>query len=260
MLFTLSLTMALLASTDVSRPLRVFVDAGHGAPSNPGNVGCFCQVEQDHMLTLQNELVRGLEARGFVARGSRLGGQPTYAQRLRDAAAFRADVIISLHSDARGDVFGWYPYGESGPACHRSVGGSQGFAVLWSERGEWDIVSERQRLGRAVSEAMSDSGFQAYGGADYRGLYRGDEVPGCFVDIRPEKKSVWMLRASPSIPTVILETHHALDVEEARRWTEPGTVEAFVNAMAVALDRWSRERETPRDDTLRALVSAALRD
>ena len=107
---------------------------------------------------------------------------------------------------------------------------------------------------------MTESGFPAYSGADYRGLYRADDVPGCFIDIRPEKKSVWMLRASPSIPTVILETHHALDVEEVRRWTEPETVDAFVDALAVALERWRVEREGPSNFTLRSLVSAALKD
>jgi N-acetylmuramoyl-L-alanine amidase len=43
-----------------------------------------------------------------------------------------------------------------------------------------------------------------------------------------------MLRR-PRVPSVIIETHHALDFEEAERWKEPRTLEAFAAAVAQGL-------------------------
>jgi N-acetylmuramoyl-L-alanine amidase len=39
----------------------------------------------------------------------------------------------------------------------------------------------------------------------------------------------------PSMPSVIVETHHALDPREARLWAEKSTHEAFASAVTAAL-------------------------
>jgi N-acetylmuramoyl-L-alanine amidase len=38
------------------------------------------------------------------------------------------------------------------------------------------------------------------------------------------------------MPSVIVETHHALDLEENARWLEPHTWDAFADTLAAALD------------------------
>jgi len=77
---------------------------------------------------------------------------------------------------------------------------------------------------------MAGAGFLPYGGADYAGLYDLDPVPGVFLD----RRVLYMLRR-PTMPSVILETHHGLDAEERARWEEERTREAFADAVAAAL-------------------------
>jgi len=56
-----------------------------------------------------------------------------------------------------------------------------------------------------------------------------------FVDRRtPLRRRVFLLRA-PRMPSIIIETHHALDYRESARWAEPRTHDAFAAAVAAAL-------------------------
>jgi N-acetylmuramoyl-L-alanine amidase len=58
--------------------------------------------------------------------------------------------------------------------------------------------------------------------------------PSGWIDKRPLKKRVYFLRASRT-PTVIIETHHALDPDEVARWDEPRTREVFSAAVAASI-------------------------
>ena len=214
--------------------LRVFIDAGHGAPGNEGNHGCFCQLEQDHTLRVANQLAMALAATGrFEVKRSRVADEhPKYQERIAAAEAFKADVIISLHSDARG---------EAQALAQRDAGvcwanpDEPGFSVLWNDEGP--AFPEREKLGRAVGAAMREAGFLPYTGINYGDLYRHDEVePAGWIDKRPLTKRVYFLRGS-GIPTVIIETHHALDVQEVGRWDQPATLEAFASAVGAAILR-----------------------
>ena len=60
----------------------------------------------------------------------------------------------------------------------------------------------------------------------------GDQLPGVFVDRRD--KRIFMLR-SPVMPSIIIETHNAVDDREARSWNQPHTREAFATAIVAAL-------------------------
>ncbi|MEW5743057.1 MAG: N-acetylmuramoyl-L-alanine amidase [Myxococcota bacterium] len=217
-----------------TKKVRVFVDAGHGAPGNTGNTGCYGQAEQDHALAVSQHLAFVLSALGpFEVMLSRDGPGTKYPARLAAAKAFRADVIISLHSDARGTVRPWWPYNDE--RMYWWNADAPGFAVLWNDEGAQATVDGRARLGRAVGQRLRDAGFLAYDGYDYGGLYRQDEVESsAWIDIRPLKKRVYFLRGS-TIPTVIIETHHALDPQEVARWSEGKTVDAFSLAIAAAL-------------------------
>jgi N-acetylmuramoyl-L-alanine amidase len=55
-------------------------------------------------------------------------------------------------------------------------------------------------------------------------------VPGVYRDLR----GLYVLR-KPSIPSVIIESHNALDPHEVARWAEPGVAETFAAALEVAL-------------------------
>lgn len=220
-----------------ARKVRVFVDAGHGAPGNVGNHGCFCQEEQAHTLDAAHRLATALSATGrFEVRESRLTAKGMkYGARIAAAVAWKADVIISLHSDARGTAM---PEQQAdGGVCWRNPD-APGFAVLWSDEGP--ALAGRERLGRAVGARLREAGFLAYGGEDYGSLYRQDAVePTGWIDTRPMKQRVYFLRGS-QIPTVIVETHHALDVEEVARWSEPGTHAAFAAAIGAAVMDFAR--------------------
>lgn len=223
-----------LPAAPTTRKVRVFVDAGHGAPDNHGNTGCFGQQEEDHTRLAARHLAFVLSALGpFEVALSRDEPGPKYATRIAAAKAFRADVIISLHSDARGLARPWWPYHDERMSWWNAD--APGFAVLWSDEGAEATVTARATLGRAVGRRMREAGFLAYDGSDYASLYRQDDVdPSGFIDIRPKKKRVYFLRAS-SIPTVIIETHHALDPEEVLRWEEARTLDDFSLAVAAAI-------------------------
>lgn len=220
-----------------TRKVRVFVDAGHGAPGNEGNHGCACQLEQDHTLKVAQYLGFALAAMGrFEVKLSRLPGEaPPYRPRIAAAEAFKADVILSLHSDARGDATF---FSSDAGLCRRNPN-EPGFSVLWSEEGP--AFPRRERLGRAVGAKLREAGFLAYSGVNYATLYRQDEKePSGWIDQRAMKERVFFLRGS-QIPTVIIETHHALDEQEVARWDELATVDAFSFAVAAAVLEFSQK-------------------
>ena len=224
--------VALALPTTPTRKVRVFVDAGHGAPDNHGNVGCLCQLEQDHTARVAQYLSFVLAATGrFEVKNSRPPGEVlAYRPRIAAAEAWKAEVIISLHSDARGLAYE-YPQGDGG-MCWRSSE-APGFSVLWNDEGP--ALAAREKLGRAVGARLREAGFFEYGGVDYADLYRqDDEERSGWIDKRPLKQRVFFLRAS-QIPTVIIETHHALDVREVARWEELATLDAFSFAVAAAV-------------------------
>jgi len=225
------------APKPAKKKLRVYIDAGHGAKDNHGNTGCLCQRECDVTLLTADRLYEALEKTGaFELKRSRTGdAEPSYPKRLAEAEAWKADAIISVHTDARGEAYAWVPP-DAGQTCYRNEE-VPGFAVLWSPDGEKKVIAARERLGRAVSRRLSEIGLLAYDGVDYGGLYDADAVDGGFVDIRGPKTRVYFLHAS-KVPTIIIETHHALDPREVQRWTEPQTHAAFASAVAAALADW----------------------
>ncbi|MGV3620452.1 MAG: N-acetylmuramoyl-L-alanine amidase family protein [Archangium sp.] len=215
-----------------TRKVRVFIDAGHGAPNNVGAFGCHCQEEHLHTLAAAQKLGSALLATGrFEVMQSRLTTSGAkYAVRLARAKEWKADVIISLHSDVRGEA--WPLAQPDAGTCWQNPN-APGFAVLWNDEGP--AFPNREKLGRAVGTRLREAGFLAYSGDDYGALYRQDDVePSGWIDIRPMKKRVYFLRGS-TIPTVIVETHHALDVQEVARWEEPATHAAFASAIGAAV-------------------------
>jgi N-acetylmuramoyl-L-alanine amidase len=205
---------------------RVFVDPGHGAADNSGNLSSSCQLEQDFTLDLAQDLARRLEASShFEVLLSRSGSAlVAYADRVRAADSWRAEAFVSLHSDVRG------PAGTGSCPQNRSA---PGFSVLWSDEGP--LGRERLELGRAVARRMLQAGFVAYDGGEYREQYEADaRQAGVFVDRHALDTRIFVLR-QPTMPSVIVETHNARDDREAERWNEQATREAFAAAVAAAL-------------------------
>lgn len=213
---------------------RVYLDAGHGAPGNTGNRSCFCVDEQEFTLAAARALAERLDATGrFETRMSRTGGRLVpYRERVDDAVRWGAEAFISLHSDVRGAVASWSP--RPGVSCPLNLA-APGFAVLWSDEGEPALCDRRLALARAFARRMDEAGFLPYRGAAYRGLYEPDAAqPGVFIDRRPPGQRIFVLRR-PTMPSILVETHHALDAREAARWAEPATLDAFAAATAAAL-------------------------
>jgi N-acetylmuramoyl-L-alanine amidase len=154
-----------------------------------------------------------------------------YQARIAEAEAWGADAIVSVHSDVRGEAWAWGSTDTE--TCWRNDQ-APGYAVLWSEDGEAETVARREKLGRAMARQLNAAGFRAYSGEDYGSLYKPDAEQLGWVDLRPRKKSVYFLRAS-RIPTVIVETHHALDPAEVTRWEKLETVDAFALAVGNAV-------------------------
>ena len=227
---------ARLTATPVDFPVdfgirKVYLDAGHGSGRNTGNTSAYCESEADVMVALAGPLAEALEATGhFTVRQSRQPGESvSYRSRLRDATAWGAEVFVSLHSDSRGALTPWHP--AAGQSCYQSTD-TPGFSVLWSDEGA--LSDQRQALARALSAAMAAAGFHPYDGGEYVGLYGPDDVPGVFVDRHEPRKRIMFLRR-PTMPSVILETHHAMDPASATRFREPMVIAAFHGAVIEGL-------------------------
>ncbi len=228
------LTMQPITVPKGFRKKRIYLDAGHGYRDNTGNSSVTCENEADFTLRVAQELARRLEATGhFRVRLSRKAGQEVaYRTRISEAESWSADAFVSLHSDARGEATWWEP--ALGQRCLRQDA-TPGFAVLWADDTAEPLKTRRVTLARALSQHIAEAGFLPYSGVDYVNLYAGDpEHPGVFVDRHEPGYRIMMLRR-PRIPSVIIETHHALDFEEAARWKEPRTLEAFSAAVAQGL-------------------------
>lgn len=203
---------------------RVYIDAGHGAVHNEGATTALCEREQDVVLSIARDLAAHLTATGrFVVLLSRTASiGPAYTDRVAAAEKFRADALLSIHLDARGD------HSEIG-GCPRNDS-EHGFAVLYSDRGATRLVEKRRALARSLAEAMSARELSAYDGHDYSALYDADPTPGVFID----RRGLWMLRR-PAIPSVIIETHHGWALDERKKWDEEETRTRFAEAVAAAL-------------------------
>jgi N-acetylmuramoyl-L-alanine amidase len=216
------------------RKLKVYVDAGHGHPGNEGAVGCYCQREQVHTGQVASHLAFVLAQLGpFEVKLSRKedAAGKKYPARIAEAETWGADAIVSVHSDVRGEAWAWTS--TETETCWRNDQ-APGYAVLWSEDGDAKTNAGREKLGRAMARQLNAAGFRAYTGDDYGALYKPDAENLGWIDIRPRKKSVYFLRAS-KIPTVIVETHHALDPAEVMRWESLETVDAFALAVGNAV-------------------------
>ncbi|QRN93138.1 N-acetylmuramoyl-L-alanine amidase [Archangium violaceum] len=213
---------------------RIYLDAGHGAPGNEGNSSVTCEPEESFTLRVAQDLARRLEATGhFKVKLSRKPGQrPRYQDRLAEAERWRAELFVSLHSDARGEASWWM--GAPDQWCLRNDA-APGYSVLYADDTAEPLLSQRLTVARALARRMGEAGFFPYGGEDYVGLYASDPVqPGTFVSRHQPGQRIFVLR-KPPMPSVIIETHHALDYEEVARWREERTLEAFAAAVAQGL-------------------------
>jgi N-acetylmuramoyl-L-alanine amidase len=213
---------------------RVVIDPGHGAAGNAGNVSCFCVEEQVFTLAAAEALRDRLEATGrFEVLLSREGDRLVeYRERLEEAAAWGADAFVSLHSDIRGKADTWSP--TPGLTCPVSLV-APGFSILHADDGDAALVDARRALGRALARRMQAAGFLPYDGASYAGLYAADPgAPGVFLDRHAPPRRIFVLQKA-AMPSVLIETHHALDPREAERWRDPATLDAFGAAVAAAL-------------------------
>jgi len=244
--------LRVVPSPPLAAPLRVVVDAGHGAPGNLGNHGCHCQREADETLVEARALAQRLRRFGFTVLETRtveVGAR--YAARIAALERFKPHLVVSLHTDARADAWPSETSADGG-VCFANRA-DPGFAVLWSAEGPRAVVRAREAWGRAVSRSLRVAGFLAYSGADYGSLYRADGAepgadsngaepgpdsngaePGCFIDARPLEQRVYFLRATQVAPVIIVETHHALDPLEVARWGEAATHDAFAAAIGSA--------------------------
>lgn len=218
-------------------PREVFIVAGHGAPGNAGNLGSTCVREQDFTLRAADRLARMLDATGqFVARRARSGAaRPSYAARLARIEASAAVAVIELHSDARGWATAPTGVTGAGEVCWKAEH-EPGFTVLVRDRGPDALVAARLGLARQIARALAGAGFAPWAG-DYGDAYEADEVPGVWRD----RRRLFMLDR-PSVPSVIIETHNAWDLQEARRWEEGRTHDVFGRSVVAALIGWLGEQ------------------
>jgi N-acetylmuramoyl-L-alanine amidase len=221
--------------------VRVYVDAGHGAQGNKGNLSSWCEDEQDFTLRVALHLVDSLAAtEHFEARTRRPATAMPYADRAKEAEQWGARAFVSLHSDVRGATESWSP--AQGMTCLKSDQ-APGFAVLLSDEGSDLAVERRQTFAFLVASHLETAGFPPYDGAEYAESYEPiASHAGVFLDRHAIDKRIFVLR-KPSMPSILIETHNALYPREAQRWREPATLEAFDAAVIAALVELLGSRE-----------------
>ncbi|MEZ4220183.1 MAG: N-acetylmuramoyl-L-alanine amidase [Polyangiaceae bacterium] len=226
------------ASAGERAPLRVFLDAGHGAEDNTGNRSSYCVAEQEFTQSLAEDVSEALTSAGLETRLSRQRGDVvSYAERVQAARDWNADVLISLHSDIRGKAEGWSP--RAGVTCLRSRD-APGMSVLLSDAAPADAVTRSLAFATAFGAGITDAGFLAYDGATYGSDYAKVGAAGVFWDRHPQPRRIYMLHAA-GIPAVLIETHNALDDREARLWDSPFTRQAFAALVLQSLRRaWAQ--------------------
>ncbi len=215
--------------------LVVFLDAGHGAEGNLGNTSSRCVAEQDFTQALADDVAAVLEESGwFWVQTSRVGDERVpYAARVAAAGDIGAHVLVSLHSDIRGRTEAWQPSAEC-RALKSEV--APGFSVLYSDEGEAPSLREARRaFASSVADSMAEAGFLPFRGDEYAGLY--DPLAGsagAFVDRHEPDKRIYLLRR-PEMPSILVETHNALDPREVDRWDDDVVRRAFALALGRGL-------------------------
>ncbi|HHO49508.1 MAG TPA: N-acetylmuramoyl-L-alanine amidase [Deltaproteobacteria bacterium] len=218
----------------------VFVVAGHGTGSNVGNLGCRCIQEEHFTLEAASDLAARLEITGLfeIIEARSDTARPSYPARLRHLARSGADVLIELHSDARGARVA-EASGSVGDEICRCTDVDPGLSVLVSDEGGEALDAARLALARHVADALGRAGFPLYDGGRYGAQYERDTTEGVFLD----RRGLMMLRR-PKVPSIIIETHNALDPQEADRWEEPRTRDAFARAVLGALIAYFSEERS----------------
>lgn len=182
------------------------------------------------MISADRSGATGTGAGPLVAVRARTGdARPSYAARLRHLARSGATTLIELHSDARADGVVANGVAPDGETCWRDDG-EPGFTVLVRDRGDDELVARRLTLARSIARSLTAAGFLPWVGDNYGDLYEADEVAGVWRD----RRGLYMLDR-PSVPSVLIETHNALDGRESLRWTEPRTHDVFGRAVIAAL-------------------------
>lgn len=210
-------------------PHKVFVVAGHGNGPREGNIGVLGQKEAAVALDISLRLEAALTESGMaVTLGRKKEERPSYDLRLERLAASQAPIMLEIHTDSRPEhTYSWT--NAEGVEVLRNDK-QPGFSVLFNEGS--DLGPERRRLARAMATSLTEAGLKPYT-QGYGEFYDADTVPGVYIDRRGLK----MLRA-PEVPSVIIETHHALDPVEAAAWTKQATHDRFAEGVRGGLDRW----------------------
>jgi len=213
---------------------KIFIDPGHGAPNNPGNSSCICQDEQDFTLSVGQNVAQWLQKTGrFDVRLSRDGDKRVaYQERVEAATTWGADVFVSIHSDIRGQTGENQTIGAN-QTCRVNLG-APGFSVLLSEDGTEELVQSRKTLARNTARRMREAGFGMYAGTEYGTLYAKDpDEHGVYFDRHAHEQRIFVLW-KPTMPSIIVETHHALDPREVKIWAQTSTHETFASVLAAS--------------------------
>jgi len=180
--------------------------------------------------------------------------RPRYERRAKEAAAWSADLLISLHSDIRGWPSWWRVEGQD--CLYSDL--APGFSVLYADNPPKDRIEGRVKLAHLLSSRMRDAGFLPYDGWDYTGLYEADaEVAGAFIDRHLPGGRIYMLR-HPRMPSVIIETYNARHRLEHERFERSKTRVAFFAAVAAGLSDYAALTKVTRSRQARARPPIAL--
>jgi len=226
----------------LARPVVVALDPGHGTAGNRGNQGVLCQFEEQVTLDISRHLAARLgQVEGLTVVLLREDAEgPSYPERVAAAKAAGADVYVSIHTDVRLVEEPEQVQLADGRVCNLKAG-DRGVSVLYSDEGP--LTEARLGLARDVMAEAVKAGFEAYRGEGYEDLYEEDpQQPGVFVDRHAPNQRILVLRR-PAMPSILVETHHALDPDEARRWQETRTHDALAQALVTALSRFAEQRD-----------------
>jgi N-acetylmuramoyl-L-alanine amidase len=218
----------------------VVIDPGHGG-HDPGALGKAQGREKDFNLAAGLALRDALERRGFVVVMTRKTDVfLPLAERVKIAREAKADLFISLHSDAD-------PNGKAKGATVYTLSqqGNQRARKLMDGQ-DWNVDLGAARPMAGVSNILLDltqretnSNSTDFG---YDVLSRLDGIAPLTAK-RPRRAGFFVLLA-PDVPAVLLEMGYVTQSDDERRLASASARKAMMDAVAASVDDYFRARKT----------------
>ena len=226
--------------------LRIALDPGHGGIDGGAVRGGL--TEKTVTLAFARALAQRLEAAGFEVTLTR--DRDVFVpldERVRRAAAARADLLLSLHADVvlRGEASGVSVYTLSAEASDAEAAALAERADAADALAGGAAAGAGRDVARALIDLVRADALAASGrlGETLVAAFR-SRVP--VLSGRPLRSAGFRVLKSPDIPSALIELGFLSSAEDRARLTDPEWRDRAIAAVVAAVEGWAAARPAPR--------------